>query len=191
MGDARAHLAQDGRGPILNPVSLPAERKLSVCLQYHLEGEIAVKQPRRDLQMFKAGDDLSEMFTSSCTKERQDPTAVPSVSPAMQARTLRRAIIRMCRIVRSATWRARRFGLAYAQLAASGQPDAIYEARRLLEDAEHKERGTSELQTDTEIHGQLASMYLQACDKGRAMQEYQAAFDADAQHRRRGRPGCT
>jgi predicted CXXCH cytochrome family protein len=59
-GDPAAHLAQEGHGPILNPASLPAVQRVSVCLQCHLEGEIAVNQPGRSLQMFKPGDDLSE-----------------------------------------------------------------------------------------------------------------------------------
>ena len=58
-GDPAAHLAQHGRGPILNPAALPANRNVSVCLQCHLEGEIAVNQPGRSLQMFKPGDDLA------------------------------------------------------------------------------------------------------------------------------------
>ena len=59
-GDATAHLSQRGHGPILNPASLPGSRKVSICLQCHLEGEIAVDQLGRSLQMFKPGDDLSQ-----------------------------------------------------------------------------------------------------------------------------------
>ena len=58
-GDPAAHLSQNGHGPILNPASLPVSRKVSVCLQCHLEGEIAVDELGRSLQMFKPGDDLS------------------------------------------------------------------------------------------------------------------------------------
>jgi predicted CXXCH cytochrome family protein len=59
-GDTTAHVAQGGRGPIMKLDSLPGNRKISVCLQCHLEGEIAVNKPGRSLQMFKPGDYLSE-----------------------------------------------------------------------------------------------------------------------------------
>ena len=59
-GDASAHLAQGGRGPILNPAKLTGSRRDSVCLQCHLEGETAVNQPRRSLRDFTPGDDLAE-----------------------------------------------------------------------------------------------------------------------------------
>jgi Flp pilus assembly protein TadD len=59
-GDTTMHVAQGGRGPVMKLDSLPGNRKISVCLQCHLEGEIAVNRPGRSLQMFKPGDDLSE-----------------------------------------------------------------------------------------------------------------------------------
>jgi predicted CXXCH cytochrome family protein len=59
-GNPTTHIAKKGRGPILNPASLPFKRKVSVCLQCHLEGEIAVDVLGRSLQMFKPGDDLAQ-----------------------------------------------------------------------------------------------------------------------------------
>ena len=59
-GDPTAHLAQNGHGAIVNPANLSGSRKVSVCLQCHLEGEIAVNQLGRTLGMFEPGDDLSE-----------------------------------------------------------------------------------------------------------------------------------
>jgi len=59
-GDPSEHLAQNGRGPILNPASLTGPRRDSICLQCHLEGEIAVNQPGRTLNDFQPGDDLAE-----------------------------------------------------------------------------------------------------------------------------------
>ena len=47
-GDPSQHLAQSGKGPILNPAKLDSVRRESVCLECHLEGEVAVvKQGRR------------------------------------------------------------------------------------------------------------------------------------------------
>jgi hypothetical protein len=59
-GNPEEHLARKGHGPILNPATLSGSRRVSVCLQCHLEGEIAVNQLGRSLQMFQPGDDLSE-----------------------------------------------------------------------------------------------------------------------------------
>jgi predicted CXXCH cytochrome family protein len=59
-GDPTTHLSRRGHGPILNPASLPVSRKVSICLQCHLEGEIAVDELGRSLHMFKPGDDLSQ-----------------------------------------------------------------------------------------------------------------------------------
>jgi len=59
-GDASAHLANPTKSPMLKLASLPEDRRTSVCLQCHLEGEIAVNESGRSLQLFKPGDDLME-----------------------------------------------------------------------------------------------------------------------------------
>lgn len=57
-GDPGAHLAQRGKGPILNPVRLPAARRDFVCLQCHLEGDTAVNRLGRSLIDYRPGADL-------------------------------------------------------------------------------------------------------------------------------------
>ena len=57
-GDPAAHLAQNGQGPILNPTRLAGSRRDSICLQCHLEAEVAVNQPGRSLNDYRPGDDL-------------------------------------------------------------------------------------------------------------------------------------
>ena len=59
-GNASAHLAQNGRGPMLNPAALTGSRRDSICLQCHLEAEVAVNQPGRSLNSYRPGDDLFE-----------------------------------------------------------------------------------------------------------------------------------
>lgn len=59
-GDPSAHLAQNGRGPILNPANLTGSRRDSICLQCHLEAEVAVNRPGRSLNDYRPGEDLSE-----------------------------------------------------------------------------------------------------------------------------------
>lgn len=57
-GDASQHLAQHGRGPILNPARLDPIRRDSVCLECHLEGEVVAIRQGRHLGAFKPGDNL-------------------------------------------------------------------------------------------------------------------------------------
>ena len=59
-GDASQHLAQNGRGPILNPDKLVPSKRDSICLQCHLEAEVIVNRRGRALFDFKPGDELSD-----------------------------------------------------------------------------------------------------------------------------------
>ncbi len=62
-GDPAAHLASEGKAPILNPAKLSPSKRDSVCLQCHLEGETAVNSPGRSLANFLPGEDLSNYVT--------------------------------------------------------------------------------------------------------------------------------
>jgi len=62
-GDPAAHLASAGKAPILNPNKLPAAKRDSVCLQCHLEGELAVNKEGLSLASFHPGEDLSTLVT--------------------------------------------------------------------------------------------------------------------------------
>jgi hypothetical protein len=57
-GDGRAHA--QGRGPIINPARLTAERRDAICMQCHLEGDVAIEQPGRHLYEFRPGDALPD-----------------------------------------------------------------------------------------------------------------------------------
>ncbi len=57
-GDPSQHLAQNGKGPILNPARLDTVRRESICLECHLEGEIAVVKQGRSVGGFRPGDNL-------------------------------------------------------------------------------------------------------------------------------------
>jgi hypothetical protein len=59
-GDPSKHLAEHGEGPIVNPTKLTAERRDSVCLQCHLEGNVAVYRAGKSLAQFRAGDNLGD-----------------------------------------------------------------------------------------------------------------------------------
>lgn len=60
-GDPSAHLAQQGKGPIVNPDRLRAEQRDSACIQCHLEGDAVVYKPGRSLAQFVPGDSLSDI----------------------------------------------------------------------------------------------------------------------------------
>lgn len=57
-GDPARHLATGGRGPILNPARLEPVRRDSICLECHLEGEVAVVKQGQKLGDFRPGDNL-------------------------------------------------------------------------------------------------------------------------------------
>jgi predicted CXXCH cytochrome family protein len=59
-GDASAHLAQGGKGPILNPDKLAANLRDSVCLQCHLEAEVSVNRRGRSHYDFQPGKEISD-----------------------------------------------------------------------------------------------------------------------------------
>ena len=62
-GDPVAHLAGGGAASILNPAKLSPSRRDSVCLQCHLEGEMAVNALGRSLAAFVPGENLSDYVT--------------------------------------------------------------------------------------------------------------------------------
>ncbi len=45
---------------LVNPAKLPASRRDAVCMQCHLEGSVAIRQPGRSLSDFKPGEDLQD-----------------------------------------------------------------------------------------------------------------------------------
>ena len=57
-GDSSQHVARRGKGAILNPAKLEPLRRDSVCLECHLEGEVAVVKLGRKIGAFQPGDNL-------------------------------------------------------------------------------------------------------------------------------------
>jgi predicted CXXCH cytochrome family protein len=64
-GDASKHLEAQGRGPIVNPAKLAVAARDSVCLQCHLEGNVAVYRAGKSLAEFQVGDDLANYVVYS------------------------------------------------------------------------------------------------------------------------------
>jgi predicted CXXCH cytochrome family protein len=59
-GDSTKHLAEQGHGPIVNPATLAPARRDSICLQCHLEGDVAIYRAGTSLAQFRAGADLAD-----------------------------------------------------------------------------------------------------------------------------------
>jgi predicted CXXCH cytochrome family protein len=64
-GDASKHLEAQGHGPIVNPAKLATAARDSVCLQCHLEGNVAVYRAGKTLAEFHVGDDLADYVVYS------------------------------------------------------------------------------------------------------------------------------
>ena len=47
-------------GSIVNPAKLTPEKRGAVCMQCHLEGDVAIERPGKHLYEFRPGDDLSD-----------------------------------------------------------------------------------------------------------------------------------
>jgi predicted CXXCH cytochrome family protein len=64
-GDASKHLEARGLGPIMNPAKFAVAARDSVCLQCHLEGNVAVYRAGKSLAEFQVGDDLANYVVYS------------------------------------------------------------------------------------------------------------------------------
>ena len=49
-----------GLGPLVNPAELSGERRDSICMQCHLEGEARIARAGRSLEGYRAGEELSD-----------------------------------------------------------------------------------------------------------------------------------
>jgi predicted CXXCH cytochrome family protein len=72
-GDTSAHLAQHGKGPILNPDKLAAVRRDSICLQCHLEGESVIARLGSSLTSYRPGDNLFDHVAYFVHKNETGP----------------------------------------------------------------------------------------------------------------------
>jgi tetratricopeptide (TPR) repeat protein len=58
-GDAAQHVRTGGKAPVVNPAKLDAERRDSVCISCHLEGDVSVERVGRSELDYKPGDAIS------------------------------------------------------------------------------------------------------------------------------------
>jgi hypothetical protein len=62
-GDASAHVQSKGKTPLLNLAALDPDRKTSVCILCHLEGDASVPHRGRSLANFKPGEEISDYIS--------------------------------------------------------------------------------------------------------------------------------
>ena len=62
-GDTRSHLASGGKAAVVNPSKLTAERRDSVCISCHLEGDVSVERAGRSALDYMPGDSISDYLS--------------------------------------------------------------------------------------------------------------------------------
>lgn len=62
-GDTARHVTTGGKAAVVNPSKLDAERRDSVCISCHLEGDISIERPNRSAIDYKPGDSISDYLS--------------------------------------------------------------------------------------------------------------------------------
>jgi hypothetical protein len=73
-GDASAHAATSGKAAVINPAKLDPERRDSVCIVCHLEGETSVPRLGHSLLDFRPGDRAGEYASGSSSRAPEPRT---------------------------------------------------------------------------------------------------------------------
>jgi predicted CXXCH cytochrome family protein len=72
-GSGNEHV--NGKGAIVNPAKLPAERRDAICMECHFEGTVAIEQPGKRVHQFQPGDKLSDYVHYFLLKDNQPQPA--------------------------------------------------------------------------------------------------------------------
>ncbi len=62
-GDAAAHVRSGGKAAVINPAKLDADRRDSICISCHLEGDITVPRAGRSALDWKPGERISDYLS--------------------------------------------------------------------------------------------------------------------------------
>ena len=62
-GDTSAHVRTEGKSPVVNPAKLSADRRDSVCISCHLEGDVTVPRAGRSVLDWKPGEPISNYLS--------------------------------------------------------------------------------------------------------------------------------
>jgi predicted CXXCH cytochrome family protein len=73
-GHSQKHVLSDGKAPMINPAALNPEKRDSICISCHLEGDITVPRAGRSALDYQAGDSISN-FVAYYIYTKSDPLA--------------------------------------------------------------------------------------------------------------------
>ncbi|HUN86731.1 MAG TPA: tetratricopeptide repeat protein [Terracidiphilus sp.] len=59
-GDSRQHVTTGGKAAIVNPARLDADKRDSICISCHLEGDVSVERAGHDALNYRPGDSISD-----------------------------------------------------------------------------------------------------------------------------------
>jgi hypothetical protein len=86
-GPATEHLRNPAPGSIVNPRKLPPRARDSVCEQCHLNGEVGIPNPGKQLTDFHAGENLEDVYTVyvyQSSRASAHPNALTIISQSQQ-----------------------------------------------------------------------------------------------------------
>ncbi|MFL6352365.1 MAG: tetratricopeptide repeat protein [Bryobacteraceae bacterium] len=86
-GPATAHLRNPVPGSIINPAKLPPRARDSVCEQCHLDGEVGIPNPGKQITDFHAGENLEDVYTVyvyQSSRSPAHPNALTIISQSQQ-----------------------------------------------------------------------------------------------------------
>jgi predicted CXXCH cytochrome family protein len=62
-GDTREHVRTAGKAAVINPIRLDADRRDSICISCHLEGDVSVEHRGRAIADFKPGERIEDYIS--------------------------------------------------------------------------------------------------------------------------------
>ena len=62
-GDTTLHVSRFGKAPVLNPLKLDPERRDSVCISCHLEGDTRIEHAGRNVDDYKPGERIADYLS--------------------------------------------------------------------------------------------------------------------------------
>jgi len=86
-GSATVHLRNAAPGSIINPRKLPPRARDSVCEQCHLDGEVGIPNPGKQITDFHAGENLEDVYTVyvyQSSRNSAQPNALTIISQSQQ-----------------------------------------------------------------------------------------------------------
>jgi Flp pilus assembly protein TadD len=62
-GDTASHVSTSGKAPMINPIKLDPERRDSVCISCHLEGDTRIEHAGRSVDDYKPGERIADYLS--------------------------------------------------------------------------------------------------------------------------------